>query len=243
MDYGYQHGIAVIPEIESLGHSTAKGFHYPDLVSGGFEQHYEGIGPHIRKSHLNPHDPRSYELLASIYDEWFPLLPSPLGAPGPGRGAAARRSRRASGASLAAGGPGGSPAWRQDYAYRLGGRAGDARRMQGAGDPLSVGLCRGFGELGERAFAKAGHGRAFVAGCQEQVFMAGGSGALHQPYTKSDYEEAFENLADWARWGADAPTLPGCSRCNGPATCSMTGCPISSPRRTMAGSRPTRAGL
>jgi hypothetical protein len=46
-------------------------------------------------------------------------------------------------------------------------------------------------------------------GCQERVFMAGGSGALHQPYTKSDYAGAFKNLADWAKWGKERPNFVG----------------------------------
>ena len=69
--YAEMHGIALIPEVESLGHSTAKGIHYPELVSGGFDEAYPGIGVHVRKSHLAPCDPRTLELLESMYDELF----------------------------------------------------------------------------------------------------------------------------------------------------------------------------
>ena len=76
--YAGEFGVDVAPEIESLGHSTAKGYHYPHLVSGGFEQVYDEVISHTRKSHLNPDDPRSYQLLASIYDEWFASMRCPL---------------------------------------------------------------------------------------------------------------------------------------------------------------------
>jgi hypothetical protein len=37
--------------------------------------------------------------------------------------------------------------------------------------------------------------------CWQKVFMAGGSGAFHTPYTKGNYQGAFENLASWAMMG------------------------------------------
>ena len=71
-------GIAVVPEIESLGHSAAKEFAYPGLAIGGRKTQYPGIGYHIRKAHLNPDDPRTLALLESIYGEWIPLLNCPF---------------------------------------------------------------------------------------------------------------------------------------------------------------------
>ena len=210
IEYAYQHGIVVVPEIESLGHSTAKGFYYPGLTSGGFEQPYEGIGVHIRKSHLHVGDPRSYELLASIYDEWFPLLKSPLVHLGLDEvrlpqeeqarhlqlllqrvnQVAAKHNRKIA-PVVWADAPATPEEFRQQVIRCLWGYAEDAVSLE---NEHLVG--QGMADLS-------------MAGCQENVFMAGGSGALHQPYTKSDYAGAFKNLADWAILGKERLNFVG----------------------------------
>lgn len=210
VDYARQHGIAIIPEIESLGHSTAKGFHYPHLVSGGFEQPYEGLAPHIRKSHLNPRDPRSYELLASIYDEWFPILPSPLVHLGLDEVRLSEEEQAEHLARLlplvdevaARHGVSVSPIVWADAPPTPAAYASRVIRCLWAYADSEVSVefehlaHQGMGELGQ-------------AGCTQPVLMAGGSSSLHSPYTRSPDEDVFENLADWARWGADKPNVLG----------------------------------
>lgn len=46
-------------------------------------------------------------------------------------------------------------------------------------------------------------------GCTERVFMAGGSTSRHTPLSKSSRLDAYRNLADWSRWGADRPNFTG----------------------------------
>ena len=208
--YARQHGIAIVPEIESLGHSTAKGFHYPHLVSGGFEQPYTGLAPHIRKSHLNPHDPRSYELLASIYDEWFPILPSPLVHLGLDE---VRLGQEEQAAHLARLLP-----LVDEVAARHGVSVtpivwADAPPTPAAYASRVVRCLWSYAErtvsVEDEHLLRQGMVELGLAGCPQPVLMAGGSNALHTPYTRSPYEKVLENLADWARWGADKPNVLG----------------------------------
>ncbi len=46
-------------------------------------------------------------------------------------------------------------------------------------------------------------------GADQPVWMAGGSGTEHTPYTKCPDLDAVANLAAWARWGADRPNYSG----------------------------------
>jgi len=210
VEYAYQYGVVVVPEIESLGHSTAKGFYYPDLVNGGFEQKYEGIGTHIRKSHLHVGDPRSYELLASIYDEWFGVIKSQLVHLGldevrlsveeqakhlrlllPVVDKVGAKHGLCITPIIWADAPATPPEYRDRVIRCLWSYAED-----------HVGLDNEW-------LVKQGMDELSAEGCQEKVFMAGGSGSLHTPYTKSDYPDAFRNLADWARWGKDRQNFIG----------------------------------
>ncbi len=76
--YGEEHGIVVFPEIESLGHAAAKRIHYPDLVEGDMYADYWPGFFHLRKANLKVGNPGTYQLLASIYEELFPLLKVPI---------------------------------------------------------------------------------------------------------------------------------------------------------------------
>jgi hypothetical protein len=212
VDYCEQYGIAVIPEIESLGHSTAKGFAYPELVQGGFEQKYEGVGVHIRKANLNPENPRSLELLESIYDEWIPLLRSPFMHLGldevrlpkevqarhmekllPLVERVAKRHGRTVTPLVWADAPP-TPEGYRDRVVRVPWEYGDGQQPVG---------------LDNKHLMNQRIGDLCAAGCQEQVFMAGGSGSKHTPYAKTDYESAFSNLATWAMLGNSRPNFIG----------------------------------
>ena len=212
VEYADSYGIAVVPEIESLGHSTAKGRYYPELVSGGFEHPYEGIGVHVRKSHLAPGDPRSYELLESIYDEWFPIIKSPLVHLGLDEvrlpkeeqarhlegllevvdRVAARHGRKIT-PIVWADAPKTPEKWRDRVIRCLWAYGDDKMRVGFQNEHL---IRQGLRELS-------------AEGCRERVFMAAGSGSGHTPYSKTGCEQAFANLAEWAMWGKDRPNFEG----------------------------------
>jgi hypothetical protein len=208
--YATSRGITLIPEIESLGHSTAKGFHYPHLVEGGFAQPYPGLASHTRKSHLNPADERSYDLLAAMYDEWFAFLPSPLLHLGLDEVRLPMETQTKHLARLL---PlvmdvgqrydlkprpivwADAPATPTAYADRVI-RCLWTYHNRPVSDTTPHLVEQGIQELSQ-------------PGCETPVFMAGGSGSRHEPYTKGDYEGALNNLADWARWGRDLSNVIG----------------------------------
>ena len=209
--YCEKYGLAVVPEIESLGHSTAKGFAYPELVGGGFEQKYPGIGSHIRKSSLKPDDPRSLQLLESMYDEWMPLLRSPLVHLGldevrlpkdaqaqhlarllPLIARVAKKHSQTVTPMVWADAPPTPEAYR-DRVIRVLWEYGD-------GNPVGS----------ENKHLQNQHMADLAApGCTEQVFMAGGSSSKHTPLSKTDCQAAFHNLAAWTRLGDDKPNFVG----------------------------------
>lgn len=201
--YAQTYGVTLIPEIESLGHSTAKGLHYPELVSGGQEDHYEGIGVHVRKSHLAPCDPRTYELLESVYDELFAALHQPLihlGLDEVRLSAQAQahhltqllprvfRCAEKHGVKAAPIVWSDAPQTPDEFKDRV------YRCLWEYGDGDEIGL------ENER-LAKQGIDTLSEQDCHQRVLMAGGSGSGHTPYSKSPYDAAYRNLAQWAKWG------------------------------------------
>jgi len=204
--YADCHGITLIPEIESLGHSNAKGLFYPDLVSGGIETTYEGIGVHRRKRHLVPGDERSLALLEAIYREWGPLLPSPYLHLGLDEVLIDRAPQALHLERLL------------PMLERVGAEFGrDLRPIVWADAPptppafaervvrclWAYGEHRGEGTVGllDEHLVRQGIETLSSPRCSVPVLMAGGSGAKHTPYTKDSCEDAFSNLAEWARWG------------------------------------------
>jgi hypothetical protein len=212
VSYAALHGIAVVPEIESLGHSTAKGRHYPDLVSGGFQHQYTEAITHTRKSHLNPADPRSYELLETIYDEWFPILTSPLVHLGldevrlPKEEQAAHfegllpvvdRVAKKYGREIQPIVWADAPPTPKEYADKV------IRCFWCYGD------CEFDVSLDNKYLIIQGIEELSAPGCMQQVFMGAGSGSKHEPYSKTSYDEAFYNLARWATFGKSRPNFTG----------------------------------
>lgn len=201
--YARMHGITLIPEVESLGHSTAKGIHYPELVSGGFEENYEGIGSHMRESHLAPCNPKTFELLESVYDELFAALPQPFIHLGLDEvrlptetqvrhmaellrlvfQCADRYGMQASPVVWSDAPE--TPDEHKDHVYRC---------LWEYGDGGAIGL-------ENEHLAKQGIDMLSQQHCRQRVLMAGGSGSGHTPYSKSSYEAAYSNLAAWAKWG------------------------------------------
>lgn len=203
IDYGARLGIAVVPEIESLGHSAAKGRAYPGLTEGGGTTPYPGIGGHIRKAHLNPDDPRTLALLESIYSEWFPLLEDSLVHLGLDEVRLATEPQARHMARLL------------PLAERVARRSGSKiTPMVWADAPPTPAAYRdsvirvlwsydGQHEVGlENQHLNRQQIKELAApDCRQKVIMAGGSNSLHTPYAKSTYEGAFRNLAEWARFG------------------------------------------
>jgi hypothetical protein len=212
IDYAEQYGVTVVPEIESLGHSTAKGFDYPDLVSGGFEHKYGELVTHIRKSHLAPADQRSYELLASVFNEWFGLIKSPLVHlgldevrldPEPqaehlrGLLELADRVGKEHGLEIEPVVWADAPPTPPEFADRV------IRCLWHYGDTKDK------VNYDNQHLIRQGIRELTEGGRHDKVFMAAGSGSLHTPNSKSDYPGAFENLAQWAAWGRDLPNFIG----------------------------------
>ncbi len=207
IEYGRQYGVTVVPEIESLGHSGAKGFHYPELVEGGFKTHYEGIGDHIRKSHLRPGNSKGLDLLASIYREWFGIIKSPFVHLGMDEVRLPRdiqenhfemvltlvdRVSREIRPMVWAD----APATPQEYAAKV------IRCLWSYEE---------HGELDLTGDFLKGQGieELMKAGCGQEAFMVGGSGSKHEAYSKSEYAGAFRNLALWSRAGMKHPNFTG----------------------------------
>ncbi len=212
--YAEMHGVTLIPEIESLGHSHAKGRYYPDLVSGGIETEYEGIGIHKRKQHLIPGDDRSLALLEGIYREWLPILPSPYLHLGLDEVLIDRAPQALHMERLL------------PLIERLASEYGrDLKPIVWADAPPTppefadriVRCLWAYGEHRENSIVGLANEHLVRQGietlssprCSTPVLMAGGSGSKHTPHTKDTYEEAFANLASWARWGKNLSNFLG----------------------------------
>lgn len=211
IDYAFKYGITIMPEIESLGHSSAKGFHYPELIDGGFEEYYEGIGTHKRKAHLNPSDPRSYELLDSIYSEWIPIIKSPFIHIGLDEVQLDMESQtlhlekllslldrlsKKFNKNLIPIVWGDGPPTPVNYKNRV------VRCLWSYADESEVGPENGH------LINQSIHSM-FNKNNEENFLLAGGSASTHQPYGKSSDKDAFENLASWSKWAKDNPNALG----------------------------------
>jgi hexosaminidase len=201
IDYGEKYGIVVFPEIESLGHAAAKKLHYPDLIEGDkFEEYWPGF-THMRKANFKVGDPRTYRLLASIYDELFPLLKYPLVHLGLDEVRLPEKKQAEHLARLL------------PTVDQVGKKYGHNMKMIVWSDaPLTppeyqnrVIRCLWVYEakmhLDIDLAKKEGIDALVQPDCKQKVFMAGGSGTLHKPYSKGPYRSALQNLASWAMLG------------------------------------------
>jgi hypothetical protein len=214
IDHGRRHGVAVVPEIECLGHSQAKARHFPELVEGGIQTRYGDVATHTRKAHLRPSDPRSYDLLACIFQEWLPRQQTDYVHLGMDEVALPEAVQRAHLAGLLP---------RLEDLGRTHGR--DLQPIVWADAPQTpdgwearVVRClwhyaehNDIGRLGLDNSHLIGQGLLDLVapGCEQQVIMAGGSGSFHRPYGKNGIEVAIENLADWSRFGREHPNFIG----------------------------------
>ena len=76
--HAFLHGIEFIPEIESFGHSAAKRIHYPQLIKGGGKLEYPPLGYHMRKMHMDPDNTQSLNLLQKMFEEWMQVTTAPF---------------------------------------------------------------------------------------------------------------------------------------------------------------------
>jgi len=209
IDYGENYGIVVFPEIESLGHAAAKRHHYPDLIEGDmFTDYWPGFA-HMRKANLKVGDPGTYQLLESIYKELFPLLKKPLVHLGLDEVRLPREEQTVHMRRLL------------PIVNRVGSKNGHEMEMIVWSDaPLTpteyqdrVIRCLWVYDdsvaLDNQYARMQGIDTFIQAGCRQKVFMAGGSGTAHQPYSKGTYQGAFRNLASWTRLGQNYPNFIG----------------------------------
>jgi len=213
IQYAGKRHIKVVPEIESLGHSGAKAYHYPGLVRpGGRTTRYKGIGVRIRKRRLVLDKDATYDLLGSIYSEWIAMLSGPyihLGCDEAGRGTGEHLARLTG------------------ILNELGRKHGKSIRpivwadAAATPDQLKGQVIRclwAYGETGGREIDednkflnRTGQNvKALVkAGCREEVIMAGGSDSYHTPLAKAKYESALPNIYSWCRFGRDRANFIG----------------------------------
>lgn len=210
--FARRHGVTLVPEIESLGHSAAKAMSYPGLVSGGFEHRYGNVAVHRRKAHLDPGNPRIYRLLESVYNEWLPVIDGPFVHLGLDEVALDARAQALHLERLLA--------LVDKVANRHGRRVtpmiwGDAPPTPAQYRGKVVRCLWSYANegrvgLGNPVLRERQHVREVCApGCVEPLFMAGGSASGHEPYSKSEYGPAFRNLGAWARWGAGKSRVQG----------------------------------
>ncbi len=201
--YAARYGISLIPEIESLGHSAAKGRCYRGLVAGGIKTRYEGIGVHVRKRHLLPNDPRTLALLKSMYAEWLAAVRPPLIHLGldevrlPGDVQAAHLAAvlpQLFACAREAGVDSDAVVWSDAPPTPRAYRSRVVRCLWGYADGKGVGPQNPH-------LVNQGILKLAKPHCRERVLMAGGSSSGHTPTGKSAYRDAYRNLAEWACWG------------------------------------------
>jgi len=201
IDYGENRGIMVFPEIESLGHAAAKRFYYPDLIEGDiFTEYWPGFS-HMRKANLKVGDPGTYNLLESIYNELIPIFKHPMVHLGMDEVRLPKKDQSEHFARLL------------PIVDKVGKKNGREMEMivwsDGPPTPPEyhdrVIRCMWLYDIAISSDNKSVQEQGFdyltQANCKQKVFMAGGSGTIHAPYSKGNYQDAFENLATWAMLG------------------------------------------
>ncbi len=209
VSYGKRYGLTVIPEIESLGHIESKKRFYPELIQGGIQQDYWPGFYHIRKANLDINNPETYKLLHAMYDEIFPVFNVPMVHLGLDE-VRLKKEQQA------------------EHFARIIPVALDVAAKHNMDPDLLVWsdappTPQEYKENVVRCLWKYGNGISkdteelnnqglkglLQPGCRERVFMAGGSGTNHKPYSKNSFKGALTNLYSWAVLGKEHPNFTG----------------------------------
>ncbi len=207
--YGKKYGLTVFPEIESLGHIESKRKFYPELIQGGIKQDYWPGFYHTRKANLNINNPGTYKLLYAMYDEIFPLLSVPMVHLGLDEVRLTEEKQEEHFSRLI------------PMALEVGKKYGKDLNIlvwsdapptpEGYQDKVIRCLWR-YGHKITKDTKKLDHqgmNDLLKPGCRQRVFMAGGSGTNHKPYSKDSFSGALINLYSWAKTGKDHPNFTG----------------------------------
>ena len=207
--YGKKYGLTVFPEIESLGHIESKRKFYPELVQGGIRQDYWPGFYHIRKANLDINNPGTYKLLYAMYDEIFPLLSVPMIHLGLDEvrlteEEQAEHFSRLIPLTLEVG-----KKYNKDLDILV---WSDAPPTPAEYQDKVIRCLWRYGNKITKDTKKLDHqgmNDLLKPGCRERVFMAGGSGTHHEPYSKDSYSGALINLYSWAKTGENHPNFTG----------------------------------
>jgi hypothetical protein len=211
IDYANKYNIDFIPEIESLGHVSAKALHYPELIEGGFKEEYWKNFSHRRKANFIVDKPGTYQVLEKIFEEWFPVLTTPMVHLGLDEVNLPVEKQSEHLKKLLA------------TADRVGLENGkkftflvwsDAPPHPDKYDEQVIRCLWSYGDGGDISYnnknlVKQGIKEFSTEGNKQTVFMAGGSGSKHFPYVFDGPQLAFKNIAQWAIWGRNRDNFKG----------------------------------
>ncbi len=211
IDYAEKYGMDFIPEIESLGHVSAKAFHYPALIEGGFEEEYWDGFSHTRKSHFKIDDPKTYNLLESIYDEWFAILKTPMVHLGLDevRLPAEKQAKHLEKLLPLADKVG--VKYGKEMTFLM---WSDAPPVPEAYQDQVIRCLWEYGDgseisLQNRHLINQGIKKYSGKNSTQGVIMACGSGSKHEPYLFTGQKRAYRNVAEWALFGKNRPNFMG----------------------------------
>ena len=201
ISYGKKYGLTVFPEIESLGHIEAKRKFYPELVQGGIQQDYWPGFHHTRKANLDINHPGTYKLLYAMYDEIFPLIDAPMVHLGLDEVRLTKEQQAEHMKRLLPIVEEAEKKHNKDFDILVWSDAPPTPEKYK--DKVVRCLWRYGHEITEKTekLNRQGLNELLSPDCKQRVFMAGGSGTNHKPYSKNSYAGAIINLYSWAKLG------------------------------------------
>ena len=207
--YGKKYGLTVFPEIESLGHIEAKRKFYPELVEGGIQQDYWPGFHHIRKANFNIDHPGTYKLLYAMYNEIFPILDAHMVHLGLDEVRLTKEQQAEHLKRLLPIVKEMGKKYNKDLDILVWSDAPPTPERYK--DKVIRCLWRYGHKITENTskLNRQGLKELLKPDCKQRVFMAGGSGTNHKPYSKDSYVGAITNLYSWAKLGEGHPNFTG----------------------------------